>query len=173
MSNLVGLTPWIFTLVIKKECNRSLFFQLSANMHGGDLVANYPYDESKTDNPTQYTPSPDDMTFRFRWEICQLILDCEWSFGAYIIHGIIFFKTKIWTMDHLYLVYSYPLIVYRDVDIYLIHKSFTGTWQVFMQGIIQGRKRTLIILTWHDKYLYISYAICPRKSSLATSFPLN
>ena len=33
-------------------------------MHGGDLVANYPYDESKTDNPTQYTPSPDDMTFR-------------------------------------------------------------------------------------------------------------
>ena len=33
-------------------------------MHGGDLVANYPYDESRTDNPTQYTPSPDDMTFR-------------------------------------------------------------------------------------------------------------
>jgi len=39
-------------------------FVVSANMHGGDLVANYPYDESKTDNPTQYTPSPDDMTFR-------------------------------------------------------------------------------------------------------------
>ena len=33
-------------------------------MHGGDLVANYPYDESKTANPSQYTPSPDDMTFR-------------------------------------------------------------------------------------------------------------
>merc|ERR1712176_485751 len=39
-------------------------FVVSANMHGGDLVANYPYDESKTDNPTQYTTSPDDLTFR-------------------------------------------------------------------------------------------------------------
>ena len=51
---------------------KSLPFVLSANLHGGSLVANYPFDNTK-EGHSVYSKSPDDAAFRMVSESYSLV----------------------------------------------------------------------------------------------------
>jgi Zinc carboxypeptidase len=51
---------------------KSNSFQLSANLHGGSLVSNYPFDNTPN-GQSVYSKSPDDATFRMLAESYSLV----------------------------------------------------------------------------------------------------
>ena len=56
-------TPDKETIAIM-EWSKNHSFTLSANLHGGDIVANYPFDGNMGYESGVYTPAPDDKTFK-------------------------------------------------------------------------------------------------------------
>jgi len=57
-----GRQPETRAIMQWSECDEH--FVLSANFHGGDLVANYPYDDNTEHRNHRYASTPDDLLFR-------------------------------------------------------------------------------------------------------------
>lgn len=95
----------------------SIPFVLSANIHEGDLVANYPFDLSR-DGQNKYTKAPDDITFRHLalsyaethahmakpdHKSCDLSPDSEFSKHGGITNGARWYSVKGGMQDFNYL----------------------------------------------------------------------
>lgn len=65
-------------------------FVLSANFHGGSLVANYPYDGNAGRISGQYEATPDDAVFRYvalEYSLASRTMHSSWEFPNGVTNG--------------------------------------------------------------------------------------
>ncbi|VVD02817.1 unnamed protein product [Leptidea sinapis] len=98
----------------------SIPFVLSAALHGGDLVANYPYDESRSGAPvSEYSASPDDDTFS------------SYNFGVQggVTNGAAWYSLKGGMQDFNYLATNaFEITLELGCDKYPLEKDLEKEW---------------------------------------------
>lgn len=85
-------------------------FVLSASLHGGAIVASYPYDNSPSVRGDQYSPTPDDSLFKHLARtyakyhpLMQQDSNCDMSFPGGITNGAKWYKTAGGMQDFNYI----------------------------------------------------------------------
>ena len=81
-------------------------FVLSANLHGGSLVANFPYDDTKSSHSV-YSKSPDDATFKMISEAFSLVGNFSTDHFTERSSGILFMHFATW---------CYQVIIFNQIE---------------------------------------------------------
>lgn len=127
-------------------------FVLSANLHGGAVVASYPYDNSPSLRGDQYSPTPDDSMFRYlastyakNHPTMQKESKCHKKFRGGITNGAKWYKTIGGMQDFNY-VYTNCFEITLEISCckYPNASSLVDEWRKNKRSLIEYMKMTHI-----------------------------